>query len=153
MPQYLRFTVYGKPAQVGSKRAFVVGKQSGNPRAVLSDTNSERQQQWYNAVAQQAAREMERVPLFTAPVRLTIRFYFRRPALHFGTGKKAGQLKSSAPAFHTQTPDLDKLVRNTQDALTAVVWQDDKQVCELEVYRRWAPDGKERAVILIEELQ
>lgn len=164
MGKMIRFTVYGKPAQVGSKRAFVVGEEkkqetSGakwvkNPRAVLTDDNSERQQQWYQAVAQKAAREMERIPLLTGPIRLTMRFYFRRPGTHYGSGKSTKDvLKASAPKYHTQTPDHDKLTRNTQDALTAVVWHDDKQVCECDVARVWAEDGKEKAIIMIEELE
>lgn len=163
MARMIRFTVEGKPAQVGSKRAFVVGEEkkqetSGarwlkNPRAVLTDTNSERQQQWYQAVAQVAARSMERVPLMRGPIRLEMRFYFKRPASHYGTGKNAAVLKPNAPKYHVQTPDMDKLVRNTQDAITTAVWQDDKQVCALDVVRLWAVDGQEKAIIMIEELE
>lgn len=50
-------------------------------------------------------------------VRLEIVFTLRRPKSHFGTGRNAGVVKASAPQYPTGKPDLDKLVRSTQDAL------------------------------------
>lgn len=152
--RFIKFTVIGKPSQVGSKRAFVAGMKSGNPRAVMVNDNSERQKQWYNAVAQRAAQEMEMVPQFTGPLRLGVIFFFKRPKSHYYQSKRRfGELKDDAPKCYYKKPDLDKLMRNLKDALTSVVWRDDAQVCEYGLVRKsWAEDGIECASILIEEI-
>jgi Holliday junction resolvase RusA-like endonuclease len=139
----IKLTIYGRPAQMGSKRAFV---RAG--RAVLVNDNSDRLRQWYNAVASVAAEAMQGAELLGGPVRLTARFYFKRPKSHFG---RHG-LKESAPKLHAQKPDLDKLLRLLCDALSSTVYRDDSQIVEYgDVSRRWTTD-QERAVVLIELL-
>lgn len=142
------FTVYGRPAQMGSKRAFV-----RQGRAVMLNDNSDRLRQWYNAVASKAAEVMHGRQQVTGPVRLSITFLFKRPKGHYGSGKNAANLKDSSPFWHQQKPDLDKLIRSTQDALSSVVWRDDCQVCQFgTMNRQWAMDGVEGADIHIEVL-
>ncbi|QBI56869.1 RusA family crossover junction endodeoxyribonuclease [Streptomonospora litoralis] len=52
-----------------------------------------------------------------------------RPKSHMGTGRYGRRVLASAPAFPAVKPDLSKLVRSTEDALTtARVWRDDAQV-------------------------
>ena len=66
------------------------------------------------------------------PIAVAIMFYLPRPRYHYGTGKRAGELKAKAPLFVDKKPDLDKLVRATLDALTtAGVIRDDAQVASL----------------------
>ena len=62
------------------------------------------------------------------PLEVTHTFYFKRPASHYGSGKNSGVLKPNAPKYHTKTPDLTKVIRSTEDALTGIVWVDDCQV-------------------------
>lgn len=144
----LTIEVFGRPAQMGSKRAFVRGS-----RAIMVNDNSDRLRQWYNAVASRAAETMGSAPQFLGPIRLSVEFRFKRPRGHYGSGRNAAMKKPGSPIMHTQKPDLDKLVRSTQDALSAVVWRDDCQVCEYGVVRRvWAEDGREGATIVVEEL-
>ena len=57
-------------------------------------------------------------------------FWRRRPRCHFGTGRNAKVLKSDAPIYPAFLPDLDKLVRGMFDAMTGVVYVDDKQICQ-----------------------
>ena len=57
-------------------------------------------------------------------------FIFIRPKGHFGTGRNEGKLKKTAPRFHTVKPDLSKIVRAAEDAMSGVVYIDDSQVCE-----------------------
>lgn len=142
----MNFTVYGKPAQMGSKRAFV---RAG--RAVMVNDNSDRQRQWYTAVASRAAEEMGDRELLAGPLVVTLRFALARPKGHFGSGRNAGVLKGSAPQHHSQKPDIDKLVRNTLDAMTGVIWRDDAQVCELHASREWT-SGQQGATIEVKEL-
>lgn len=39
--------------------------------------------------------------------------------------------------LHTFTPDLDKLMRAVGDALTGVMYEDDCQICELRLHKRY----------------
>lgn len=137
------FTVYGTPAQMGSKKAFYSEKLG---RAVITDDNSKQRKQWANAVSAAAADAMDGRELFVGPVRLVVRFYFARPQSHYGTGRNAGILKASAPQHHAQSPDLDKLIRALGDAMTGIVFRDDKQIWLIEARREWT-ESQERAEV------
>lgn len=77
-----------------------------------------------------------------------ITFYFTRPDTHFGTGRNAGVIKDSAPLYPEKTGgDLDKLTRAVLDALTGIVWKDDKRIVTLPVRRRYGP--QERMVLTV----
>lgn len=141
----IAFTVFGKPAQMGSKRAFM---RPGMKAPVLVDDNSAKRKQWAGAFADKAAEAMNGAPLVDGPVYVDITFYFARPGSHFGSGKNAGKLKDSAPTAHAQSPDLDKLVRCALDAMTGTVYRDDKQVCSLRAGRCWT-EAQEQAVVIV----
>lgn len=59
-------------------------------------------------------------------------FAMARPKGHYRTGRNAHLLRDGAPPYPAGTPDLSKLCRATEDALTdaGVVWADDAQVVE-----------------------
>ena len=59
------------------------------------------------------------------PVSLRLVFEMQRPKYHF---RANGELKPSAPLMHMKQPDLSKLVRCVEDALTGIVYVDDRQV-------------------------
>lgn len=83
----------------------------------------------------------ERSPI-DEPVILRGEFHFARPASHFGTGRNARLLKPSAPTWHAQQPDLDKLFRLVLDSLTNVgVWADDKLAGRITGEKHWAAPG------------
>ncbi len=131
----IQFSVCGKPATAGSKRAFPFKRKGGKlgVRMTADDPNT---LLWRNAVAA-AAHEVYNGPLLTGAIHLTVGFMFPRPKGHFGTGRNAGKLKASAPDDHTQKPDCDKLLRAVGDALTGVVWRDDSQVCYISTGKVW----------------
>lgn len=125
----LSFTVYGKAAPAGSKRAF---NQGGHIRVVDANPNAKG---WKNDVAQAAihamlepgddsSRILEIGPLLTGPLSLSIVFVIPRPKSHYG---KRG-LRPTAPARPTVKPDLLKLARGVEDALTGVIYRDDAQI-------------------------
>lgn len=137
------FTAWGTPAPQGSKRHVGGGRMIESSKAVRP---------WRDAVKTAALAEMflrlERdtgAPVFGrgVPVTLSVRFYMKRPVSHYGTGRNAGVLKPSAPFAPTWVPDLSKLVRSTEDAITdAGVWHDDSQVVTTyarKLYARSAP--------------
>lgn len=140
------FTIYGKPAQQGSKSAFM---QNGKIRMI--EQNDSRKREWRQSVVCAGQEAMNGRDRIVGPVRLEVTFFFRRPKSHYGSGKKSTTLKSSSPKYHSQTPDLDKLVRNIGDSLTGVVVFDDSQVCILVARRSWTEDS-ERAEVRVEEL-
>lgn len=139
----IQFTVYGKPAPMGSKKAFVRGG-----RAIITDDNSEKRRNWANAVAARAAEVMHGIPVITTPVQIKAMFHFCRPRCHFGTGRNETLLKSSAPERHSQKPDLDKLIRCLGDALTGIVYRDDSLIYHISAVRGWTT-GQERCEVQV----
>lgn len=76
------------------------------------------------------------------PVALDVVFFMPRPMSHFGTGRNAGQVKSSASP-HPVTlgrNDTDKMVRLVGDALAiAGVIKDDSQIVRILAIKAWEP--------------
>ncbi len=64
-------------------------------------------------------------------------FYLERPAVHWGTGHNAGQLKPSAPAWPCGKPDVDNLLKGQLDALNGLLFGDDGQIGHVQVFRRY----------------
>jgi Holliday junction resolvase RusA-like endonuclease len=79
-------------------------------------------------VARIFARTQYHGQLLEGPVKLEICFIMPRPLKHYIGGKKVNGLRPDAPYFHTQAPDLDKLIRSTQDSFKGIIWVDDGQV-------------------------
>jgi len=143
----LRFHVHGKPAQQGSKR--IVPTKAG-PRVI--EDNDARKKDWRRAVVDAAAAEMNGRDLISGPVEVLVTFMFYRPNSHFGTGKNIDKLKATAPEFHAQSPDIDKLVRNVLDGMSGIVFRDDKQVCRIIADRAWTTK-QEGALVSVTELE
>ena len=125
------------PAPQGSK------KYVGN--GVMVEV-SKRVKPWRYAV-NQAAQDMCRCPL-DGNVTMDVVFIFPRPKSHFGTGKNSQRLKPLAPTHHKFKPDLSKLIRSTEDALTGIAYQDDSQICELRASKRYAAIGEQPGAII-----
>jgi Holliday junction resolvase RusA-like endonuclease len=118
------FFVAGSPAPGGSKRFVGFGKKTG--RAILIDDAGARNKNWRACVAQVAA-QFCKGPL-TGALECGFHFVMPRPKAHYRTGKHAGELRPDAPHYHTTKPDLTKLIRSTEDALTGFAWVDDSQL-------------------------
>ena len=86
---------------------------------------------WRAQVAAEAAQLLEQ-PL-AGPLRVVLEFELPRPKSHYRTGARAGELRESAPVYHSTRPDADKLARAVLDALAGVAFRDDGQVSRLEV--------------------
>jgi Holliday junction resolvase RusA-like endonuclease len=147
------FTVYGTPAPQGSKRAFV-GK-SG--KAHVIESSHDRVKSWRQAVIDQVRSDGWIVPPFpySGPLEVTMVFYFKRPQGHWRTGRNAHLLRDSAPAYPFGKPDLSKLARSTEDAISdAGIWADDAQVVRYPLLAKyWAtPVTLPGAVITIREI-
>lgn len=120
------------PQPKGSKQAF----RQGNKMVVLESNRS--QGAWARLVQGMASQEMEGPPM-EGPLFLDLEFSLPRPA---------SVKKRTWP--HVR-PDLDKLVRSVEDALTlAGVWRDDAQVVKIAASKRYGnePGVKIRVEIL-----
>jgi crossover junction endodeoxyribonuclease RusA len=70
------------------------------------------------------------------PLRVDLTFYFPRPKNHF---RSNGELKPTAPLWHTTKPDRDNSDKAVLDALTNLgIWHDDKQVCDGRIRKQYA---------------
>lgn len=119
--------VFDTPKPGGSKRAFIP---KGWTRPVLVDA-CKKNKVWRDSVKAAALSVLgERFEPLAGPLGLEITFVMPRPKGHYGSGKNAAALKTTAPRFHTSKPDATKLTRSTEDALTGVVWRDDSQIAE-----------------------
>jgi Holliday junction resolvase RusA-like endonuclease len=117
------FTVYGTPVPQGSKRAFV------NPhtgKAIIADANK-KTKPWRQEVAGAAAMHSPE-QLCEGPVRLRLRFAMPRP-------KSVKPKKRPLPSVK---PDLSKLCRAIEDALTGVLYRDDSQVTSIDAAKIYA---------------
>jgi crossover junction endodeoxyribonuclease RusA len=118
----MTITVYGIPAPQGSKR-FVGHAKSG--RGIMVESSA-KVKPWREAVRSEACHAMTMastsVPMLpiAGAVRVTMVFTLPRPK----SAKKG--------AVPSKKPDLSKLVRGTEDALTdAGVWEDDARVIRI----------------------
>lgn len=120
----ISFTVHGHPQPAGSKRGFYNHK---TQRVIITD-DAKKSRPWKAVVSDAAAEAMQGAALLDGPLMLGLEFYFPRPKGHYGTGRNAGIVKTSAPAIPTVKPDLLKLARAVEDALTGIVYRDDAQI-------------------------
>lgn len=136
----ITFFVPGVPKPGGSKRGFPFRRKNGRLGVRMTD-DSRYGPAWRRTV--QAFAVAARVgPPLKGPLRLTMIFDMPRPRSHYGTGRNADTLKASAREYPTTKPDLTKILRSTEDALTGILWVDDAQVVATEVRKRYAdPSG------------
>lgn len=112
----LTIVVYGIPGPQGSKR--FVGMRGGKGIMVES---SAKVKPWREDVKVAAEKVRAGRPPIDAPLRLHMTFTLPKP-------KSAPKTRQTFPM---RTPDLSKLARSTEDALTAAgIWADDARVVE-----------------------
>lgn len=121
------FFVAGIPVPQGSKRHV------GN--GVMVEQGGERLRYWREAVRSTCWAEM-RGDALDGAVAVLVEFYMPRPKNHY---RRNGELKPDAPVWHTQRPDVDKLLRSTLDGLTSGgAFADDCVVALLLAQKRYA---------------
>lgn len=154
----LTLTIDGLAQPAGSKTAFVpTNPKDGEPyrdpsgRIMVNVVDANPHvKAWKKIVADAARRVWGARPLLTGPVYAEMIFFRTSPAYRLGTGRNAGIVKSSAPAFPTGKPDVLKLARGVEDALTSVVWDDDAANVDLKISKRFG--ARDCVVIKIGQL-
>jgi Holliday junction resolvase RusA-like endonuclease len=86
---------------------------------------------------------------FVGPLCVDLTFYFPRPNDHF---RSNGELKASAPMWHTSKPDRDNCDKPVLDALTNLcIWSDDDQVCDGRIMKLYSNNRVSGCLIVIQE--
>lgn len=150
-PSILVIDVIGVPAPQGSKsfKGMMKSKKTGRMIPRLTES-SEKVRPWRNAVSQAVALA-RRGAFFAGAIRLTIEFAMPRK----GSMDKPRKKPKPDPR-HTVAPDLSKLIRCTEDAITdAGAWANDSRVCEYgPMIKRYAAPGEPTGCrIIIESLE
>lgn len=122
-------TVFGEAKPAGSKRGFV-NKKTG--KVVLSDANKN-SRPWKDLISQEAGKLMSDRLLIDGPLEVTFTFYRKRPLGHSG----ARGLKPSAPRYPITKPDVLKLARAAEDAMTGIVYPDDAAIVDEHLFKRY----------------
>lgn len=134
----IKFFVPGQARPAGSKSAF------NNPKTgqlIVTHANA-KTKDWMDSVKWHAMNHVGRMCLLTDAICLKLTFLRQRANGDYGTGRNAGCLKASAPLHNTKVPDLTKLTRCVEDALTGIIWKDDSQVIAQRTNKRYCR-GKE----------
>jgi len=150
------FTVFGLAQSAGSKRAMPIyrngprGRQlatraNGSPMIAVTDDNP-KSRDWKNSV--RAAAMALNAQLVDGPLRVTMNFFRPRPAGHFGA--KGLNKKGRESLYPTIRPDVLKLARGVEDALTGVLYRDDSQIVDERITKNWGEPA--RVEVTIEEI-
>lgn len=136
-------TVYGTPGPQGSKKPKGMRRtKNGNLVSVLAES-SEKVEPWRQDVRAAAIQVAgaQWTPL-DGPLAMRVTFTFLRPKGHYRTGRNAHLLRDTAPTRPCVYPDLSKLIRSTEDALTSAgTWADDARVADITAAKRYAGEG------------
>ncbi len=163
------FFVQGTPRPGGSKTAMPIYGKSGHAVTKQTATGKHRpvlryvddgkgNKEWRKLVAYVAAAEMAaQLPHIPPGCALSVHFmfYVRRPKGHYSMKKQdvgGFKLKPSAPALPTSKPDVLKLARSTEDALTSIVWKDDASNVTMRLDKRYADNMPEGCAICVETM-
>lgn len=124
----ITFDVSGTPATQGSK---IPGRSSKTGKMFVREQNSKSQKSWRQDVLHAAVTERQRLQLDTlvGPVWVELHFRLARPQ----------SVSIRSRPYPAVKPDLDKIIRNTLDALKqALIYTDDAQVIKIEATKTYA---------------
>lgn len=121
------FTVPGKPVGKGRPRAARRGKG-------ITLYTPEKTATYESTIALVASQAMAGCPLITGPVGVVMRMTLPIP-MSWSKRKKAHALDGIV--MPTTKPDMDNVVKAIFDAINGVVWNDDVQVVDLHVIKRY----------------
>lgn len=148
MMDVFSFKACGIPQPAGSKRGFPIRRKNGKIGVSITDANP-KSADWKTLVSL-AASEQFHGDLMTGPLHVRLKFCMPRPKGHYGTGKNADRVKDSAPEFPTTKPDVLKLARAVEDALTGIVYGDDAQIVMEDLQKCY--DTNPRVVVSVTRL-
>lgn len=138
----IEFTIYGEPVAQGRPRFARRGKftQAYDP----PDSRE------YKKYVKLMASQNRPIKLIEGPVNLKLLIY--RPLLKsMSKKKKAAALTGTLRPI--KKPDVDNVAKGIMDAMTGIIWQDDKQVVSLQVAKFYSDQPRvEVKVVPLDEL-
>lgn len=150
----VEFEVRGDPVPQGSPRAFIVGKGEKARAQVVSGAKGKGSHgrglaSWRADVKRAAVEAMGDRPMLAGPVVLELVFTMPRPASHHVASDRSRPVKATAPRWCDKRPDVGKLARAVEDALSGVVWVDDAQVVDLHPTKPYGDRPGVRVVVRV----
>jgi len=130
----LEFFIPGFAKPGGSKRFLGMSRKG---HAIIAD-DCVKGKDWRAVVAYGAREAMKNDLPTEEALCVQMTFHITRPKGHFRSGKNSHLLRESAPKFPTPKPDVLKLARSTEDAMTGIVWKDDSATVTLVLKKRYA---------------
>lgn len=126
-------TVYGQAEPAGSKTRTAYGVRDSNPKS----------RPWKHQVAQIVAVHLGDDPLELGPLTLRLDFYAPRPKGHH---KPDGTLNTPGRRlpYPTRKPDVLKLARAVEDALTGIAYRDDAQIVREHLAKHYGAPARVR---------
>lgn len=157
MNEPIVFVVYGKQEPAGSKSSFVpTNRKTGQPfrgasgRIIVNTVDANpKAKDWKKLVAATAMNHRPR-ELLDGPIKFSLCFYRTRPKGHFNSKGELNK-KGRESFYPTTKPDVLKLARAVEDALTGVMWVDDAQIVREVLSKDWGE--LECVVIEIESMK
>lgn len=143
----LAFTVKGHPEPAGSKRIGRAGGAQGRP--IILDANR-KSEPWKRVVAATARGAMLKARLstpFDGPLWVEMVFFRERPASHLRTNGELS-LEGQRHPFPAGKPDVLKLARGVEDAMSGVVYTDDARIVSEQLRKQWGPEEGVQVTIL-----
>jgi crossover junction endodeoxyribonuclease RusA len=138
----------GVPRPGGSKRALPNRRTGG----LLVVDDSRHVKQWRQAVRVEAVRAAHAVghEPFNGAVAVDMLFLMPRPVAHYHGRSLGGQLRPAARnLLPVARPDVLKLARAVEDALTGVIWRDDALIVTELLRKRFAEDRPPGVVVTV----
>jgi len=142
----LTLEISGKPIAKARPRFARVKKKNGETASIAY--NPQETEEGYfvtQAISQLHGRR------FTGPVRVWVRCFFPRPKGHLSA---RGEVKASAPKYHTVKPDFDNLLKFVLDCLNTIAVNDDSQFVGGGAEKEYAAPGEGgKTVVYLEALE
>jgi len=146
-PGEISFWVPGKPEPGGSKRSIPAWNKrtrtyavAANGRPIINTVDDNPKAKGWKEMVALIARTQYKGDPIPGPVRLDLQFYLKRPAGHVGKGRNAGNLRAAARQYPTVKPDVLKMARVVEDALSGLVYVDDAQIIHEVLLKQYGPN-------------
>lgn len=142
----LKFEVAGEP--VAQARPRVVRTKTGVRG--IDPAKSKNYKAWVKFCALNAFKKLETKrpkKLMEAPLKVKLLIYRSIPK---SDSKKLKTQKQNNDVLPTVKPDIDNVFKAVTDALTGIIWQDDKQIVNAEIAKRYS--SMPRVEVEIEEI-
>ena len=131
VPGFVQFRVEGHTAPAGSKTA--IPTETGVRVKDAAKGGAE----WTATVALAATQAMRGRDPLDGPLRLTLTFHRVRPRGQYRTGRFSHLLRDDATRYPDTKPDVLKLARRVEDALSGICYTDDARICQEVLVKVW----------------